>query len=281
MLGVWDMKNPKETTYKQIEGVRDMLQSRLSHSYLLRFIDFPIIDEERLYVFYGMLEQTKLEHRRKQDTLLSIMLVQIALDTHELISLDEMENESERKNRQLTVLAGDYFSSMYYHILSKWHDNELIRTLSSAIQEVNEAKMSLYQTDYRSIESIFDTLKEIESILVRKVAEHYGLKEWSMFGTQYFYMNRLLFERKQVLLHSGSNLLHKIAYTLQSVKESKLTTEQSSKAKAVLDSYVEHAKKEIDFLFQHYSELHGLFQNRLESNWGLTGIQEKKMAEEG
>ncbi|MBN8207993.1 heptaprenyl diphosphate synthase component 1 [Bacillus sp. NTK071] len=276
------MTNPKETTYKQIAGVRDMLQSRLSHSYLLQFIDFPIIDEERLYVFYGMLEQTKLERKRKEDTLLSIMLVQIALDTHELISLDEIANENERKNRQLTVLAGDYFSSMYYHILSKWHDNELIRTLSEAIQEINEAKMSFYQTDHRTVESIFDNLMEIESILVRKVAEHFSLDNWKTFGMQYFYMNRLLLERKQGLIHSSSNLLQKIASTLLSVKESKLTSDQqASKARTVLDSYAAHAKKEIDFLCQHYSELHRWFQNRLEYNWGIIGIQEEKLAEEG
>ncbi|WP_347549843.1 heptaprenyl diphosphate synthase component 1 [Pseudalkalibacillus hwajinpoensis] len=275
------MTNPKETAYKQIEGVRDMLQSRLSHSYLLRFIDFPIIDEERLYVFYGILEQTKLEQKRKEDTLLSIMLVQIALDTHELISLEEVENENERKNRQLTVLAGDYFSSMYYHILSKWHDNELIRTLSEAIQEINEAKMSFYQTDYHSIEAIFTNLKEIESILVRKVAEHYDLDEWQAFGSQYFYMNRLLFERKQDLVRSGSSLLHKLSFAVLSRRETRLTSEQLAKGRSVLDSYIEHAKKEIDVLLKHYSELHGMFCHRLEFNWGLTGIHEKKMAEEG
>ncbi|WP_053216005.1 heptaprenyl diphosphate synthase component 1 [Guptibacillus hwajinpoensis] len=276
------MTNPKETTYKHIAGVRDMLQSRLSHSYLLQFIDFPIIDEERLYVFYGMLEQTKLERKRKEDTLLSIMLVQIALDTHDLISLDDVTNENDRKNRQLTVLAGDYFSSMYYQILSKWNDNEMIRTLSEAIQEINEAKMSFYQTDHRTVEPIFDNLKEIESILVRKVAEHYGLDNWKTFGMQYFYMNRLLLERKQGLIHSSSNLLQKIALTLLTVKESKLSSDQqASKAKIVLDSYVGHAKKEIDFLCQHYSELHRWFQNRLEYNWGIIGIKEEKLAEEG
>ncbi|WP_159782851.1 heptaprenyl diphosphate synthase component 1 [Bacillus sp. N1-1] len=275
------MTNPKETTHKKIAGVRDMLQSRLSHSYLLRFIDFPVIDEEKLYVFYGMLEQAKLEHKRKQDTLLSIMLVQIALDTHDLISLEEIDNEGDRKNRQLTVLAGDYFSSMYYHLLSKWEDNELIRTLSEAIQEINEAKMSFYQTDYSAIEPVFDNLKEIESILVRKVAEHYGLTHWKSFGSQYFYMNRLLTERKQGIIQSGTFMLQKIASTLISVKGAKLSTNQASKAKIVLDSYIAYAKKEMDQLLQQHSELHQLFQERFEYNWGMKGIQEKKMAEEG
>ncbi len=281
MLGVWDMTNPKETTHKKIAGVRDMLQSRLSHSYLLRFIDFPVIDEEKLYVFYGMLEQAKLEHKRKQDTLLSIMLVQIALDTHDLISLEEIDNEGDRKNRQLTVLAGDYFSSMYYHLLSKWEDNELIRTLSEAIQEINEAKMSFYQTEYSTIEPVFDNLKEIESILVRKVAEHYGLTNWKSFGSHYFYMNRLLTERKQGIIQSGTFMLQKIASTLLSVKGAKLSTNQASKAKIVLDSYIAYAKKEMDQLLQQHSELHQLFQERFEYNWGMKGIQEKKMAEEG
>lgn len=275
------MKNPMDHTHKQLNIVREKLHSRLAHSYLLRFIDIPVIDEERLFLFHELLEQTELEPERKQDTLLSIMLVQIALDTHERISLSDVKNENERKNRQLTVLAGDYFSSMYYHILSKWQDNRLIRTLSEAIQEINEAKMSFYHVDDQSVDYIFTNLKEIESILIRKVAEHYKLDDWKSFGTQYFYMNRLLFERKQDLIQSGSNLLNKIAFAFFSVRDSRLTTEQTTKARSVLDSYVEHAKKEIDFLFQQYNDFHSWFHKRHEFHWGLNGIQEKKMAEEG
>ncbi|WP_377888789.1 heptaprenyl diphosphate synthase component 1 [Alkalihalobacillus sp. R86527] len=275
------MNNPMDHKHKQLNIVREKLQSRLAHSYLLRFIDIPVIDEERLYLFHEMLEQTSLEKERKQDTLLSIMLVQIALDTHERISLADVQNEDERKNRQLTVLAGDYFSSMYYHILSKWQDNDLIRTLSGAIQEINESKMSFYHAEEQSVDHIFSNLKDIESILIRKVADHFDLGEWKSFGTQYFYLNRLLFERKQELIQSGTNLLHKIAFSFLSVKESTLTTEQTAKARSVLDSYVDHAKKDIDFLFQQYSDFHRWFHNRHEFYWGLNGVQEKKMAEEG
>ncbi|MNO24858.1 Heptaprenyl diphosphate synthase component 1 [compost metagenome] len=72
-------------------------------------------------------------------------LVQMGLDTHE--SIDHVQDEpggDPMRSRQLKVLAGDYFSSWFYHLLAKREQIEMVRILSTAIAEVNVMKASLY-----------------------------------------------------------------------------------------------------------------------------------------
>lgn len=72
-------------------------------------------------------------------------LVQLGLDIHDMVpeSSDRKEKKAARA-RQLKVLAGDYFSAKFYHLLAQAGQIEMIRHLSAAICEVNRLKVNLY-----------------------------------------------------------------------------------------------------------------------------------------
>lgn len=101
------------------------------------------------------------------------MLVQIALDTHDLVTLSEEDDDRETvRTRQLTVLAGDYYSGLYYYLLSQLDDIPMIHTLAGAIKEINEWKMELYYKDVDSFQEFLESVKKIESLLIQRVASY-------------------------------------------------------------------------------------------------------------
>jgi heptaprenyl diphosphate synthase len=72
-------------------------------------------------------------------------LVQMGLDTHEMVeNAPAAEGLAGMRSRQLQVLAGDYFSSRFYQLLSQAGQIEMIRKLSEAICDLNRIKMSFY-----------------------------------------------------------------------------------------------------------------------------------------
>jgi heptaprenyl diphosphate synthase len=77
---------------------------------------------------------------------LATSLVQLALDTHDMVEqANGEENYKQKRSKQLRVLAGDYFSSRFYHLLSQAGQIELVKRLSAAICKVNTMKMNLYE----------------------------------------------------------------------------------------------------------------------------------------
>lgn len=71
-------------------------------------------------------------------------LVQLALDTHDTVELaSDHGDDRNMRSRQLKVLAGDYFSSRFYHLLAQAGQIEAIQLLSRAVCEVNRMKMTM------------------------------------------------------------------------------------------------------------------------------------------
>ncbi|RXZ76867.1 heptaprenyl diphosphate synthase [Paenibacillaceae bacterium] len=104
--------------------------------------DFPHFRTRLLYAF--LLHERKATDQSELYALV-VALVQMAMDTHDLIDTDTNDKETARmRSRQLKVLAGDYFSSRFYHLLAQAGQIEMIGQLSAAVCETNRLKMNLY-----------------------------------------------------------------------------------------------------------------------------------------
>ncbi|WP_159882994.1 heptaprenyl diphosphate synthase component 1 [Paenibacillus puerhi] len=129
------------TTYRIPELARPYIEYDMirKHTDLPGFPDFRA---RLLHAFLG--KYSTLSGHRELYTLVT-SLVQLGLDTHDTVSItnDDKEMKAARA-RQLKVLAGDYFSSRFYYLLSQAGHIELIRVLSGAICEANRLKMNLY-----------------------------------------------------------------------------------------------------------------------------------------
>lgn len=114
----------------------DMIQK---HTELPEFPDF------RTRLLFAFLSKHDRLQASSELYALVTSLVQLGLDTHEMVTItNDVKEKKAARSRQMKVLAGDYFSSRFYHLLSQAGQIELIRLLSGAICEVNRLKMNLY-----------------------------------------------------------------------------------------------------------------------------------------
>ncbi len=196
------------TIMNNIAYLTKQIEEAVDHPTLYRFIKKPNVDRDHLLVLLNIFEEDE-SIDEPNDYILSISLVHLALNTHDQIRLEQAETDQEKKLRQLTVLAGDYYSSQYYQLLAKQSDFKMIKHVSDAIQKINEYKTSFFQQEL-GIQKWFELIKKIESTLLISVSECLGLSKWKDLISDYFFIKRLLSERQRVMNGQMSKFLHHI-----------------------------------------------------------------------
>ncbi|GAB6990309.1 heptaprenyl diphosphate synthase component 1 [Paenibacillus pini] len=106
----------------------------------------PSFPDARVQLLYIFLNQGSRSPQLNSELFsLVTALVQIGIDTHDTIdTVQGKQGEGLMRSRQLKVLAGDYFSSRFYQLLSQQGEIEVVSGLSKAICDVNVMKMDLY-----------------------------------------------------------------------------------------------------------------------------------------
>ncbi len=146
------------------------------------------------------MERLELSYNEIENYAMTTMLVQIALDTHEHVSNVTIDE----KNRQLTVLAGDYYSGLYYKLLAETEDNLMIKELSKGIKEVNEHKISVFRKESLGIDELMTSIKRIESSLITRFSKYFKMDLWNEIIANLFFMKRLSREENQ-FINTGSS----------------------------------------------------------------------------
>lgn len=240
--------------YGGYAGIKEKLMEKLRHPYFINYIEEPFIDEEKIALLYGALKSANLHIEQIEHYVVTIMLVQIALDTHERVSNKAGEEEIEfHKCRQLTVLAGDYYSGLYYYLLSMNRDIVLIRALAEGIKEINEHKIMLYQKAHETTDDIMKSVVAIESALLQKTCDHFHLSYWKPFITYVLGGNRL---QKEIQLYADKQ--HSPVF--QAMQDA-----LGDKAEVVINGWMkELRKKEKQFLENHtdINEINSVLRNK-------------------
>lgn len=191
-----------QTSSMELEKLTLEIENRIQHSYLEKFIQKPIIDQEKLFILSTIINHSSLPEPKKKYYIVTSMLVQIALDQHDLVPKQEASDEGkiQPQTKQLTVLAGDYYSGLYYFFLAEIGDFDMIRVLASAIKEINELKMKLYYLEADSIHIYIDMVKQIESLLIVHVAQFIQETSLKDILADWLIIHRLMSERKSLEL---------------------------------------------------------------------------------
>lgn len=131
--------------------IPDMVKQYTDYEMIQLHTELPDFPEIRTKLLYLFLKQQQSQASSSELYSMVTSLVQMGLDTHDMVT--DMKGKEEMgaiRSRQLKVLAGDYFSSNFFYLLSKAGEIGVIKQLSTAICEVNHMKMTLYASMKKS-----------------------------------------------------------------------------------------------------------------------------------
>jgi heptaprenyl diphosphate synthase len=250
-----------EDIRQKFTDIKTEVEKRVLDSYLLQFIETPIIDDDKLIILISIMDRLELSFDKLQNFALSAMLIQIALDTHEHIT----HSSDEEKSRQLTVLAGDYFSGLYYKCLAESEDIDMIRALSHGVKEVNEHKVSIYQGKSGDVDQLLNSIMMIESSLILKAADYLKADEWNELIGHFLLFKRLLKEKNSLLQGEGSVISETLKETLLSNYHSKINSfsEEKDEILAVFDQFLKLVRLEIENSLQQHPLQNEYLENRI------------------
>ena len=126
--------------------IPEIAKKYVEHDMIQTYTELPAFPDSRAGLLFALLPSDKEPAGRNELYALVVWLVQLGLDTHDLVDDgSEKRKETEMRATQLKVLAGTYFSSRFYQLLSQAGQIDMIRKISAAICDINRLKMSLYE----------------------------------------------------------------------------------------------------------------------------------------
>ena len=178
---------------QKTDSIRKMVESKMYNHFLFNHIESPKIDDDRILMLLIAMEDTGIPVERYKHQITSAILVQIALDIHDKVTLQQKT----LTERQLSVLAGDYFSGLYYQTLAEIEDMDLIRTLANAIKLINEYKISVYRLDVSDINAFMEAFKRIGTTVIDKFCHHFQSTRYIQLFVELLFLKHLLAEMQK------------------------------------------------------------------------------------
>ncbi|WP_257535508.1 heptaprenyl diphosphate synthase component 1 [Mesobacillus foraminis] len=269
----------------KLAGVRNQLTQKLFHPYLLDNITAPVIDEDKLLLLVSLLDGQALSMDEIEKYSVTAMLLQIALDTHENVDNSYSGEESGNlKKRQLTVLAGTYYSGLYYKMLAETHKVEMIKELAAGVKEVNEHKILVYRKDADAIDKLMNSVKLIEASLLSRIAVYFNAKEWKELASNLLFIKRMIAEEKN-FVQTGSSVvfegLKKLAFPKSNLELAMLSIEQQKYLLSICERYIDFSISMIEAALKKLPALESLLEERLGEILGQHRSMSKIILEEG
>lgn len=267
--------------HEELERLKETAFKRMNHPYLSKTIQPPVLDNEKILMLYRMLRESHCSAETLETYVVTIMLVQAALDTHDLVDIHNHREHGDKTTDQLTVLAGDYYSGLYYFLLAEIEDFELIGDIARSIQRINEHKMHLYKKKNETVEETFASLRVVESALLQCMAHYFEMPLWGTFFEEYFLLRRLLAERHHFLQSKPSPVIDALVDTRRRKFPFSSQQEKIQQFLQLLDGYIDLARQSVERLFSNHARFEKMIGQRIWNIFMEHGYRKQELAEEG
>lgn len=136
----YELEIPSLDRRLRIDELQAYVERIMSHQVLKEEFVLPALSRLQLWLGALILAQVRIGQTARERILAAMILMYHGLSLHESVSEGR---EPQQRRRQLTVLGGDYLSSLFYRLLAEAERLDMIRLFSSAVARINEAKVSL------------------------------------------------------------------------------------------------------------------------------------------
>jgi len=263
---------------RELSEVFESFYRSVKHPFLKKFIEDPMIDKDQAIFLYFLLKEKEFSKGYTHDCILTVLLVQAALDTHETVNIQGLGSDNLKTKRQLTVLAGDYYSSLYYYVLSKLEDVSLIRVMAKSIQEINESKMNIYKQERKRIQPTILDLKTIQSSLLKNISHMLDLTESTEIIEEFFLLKILLKERFSFIEYGYHGKVLNYFTRREKIKTGNLNTHEYLDE---FNRYIEESIVNVQQLTLHKTSVSELVQVRVNKLMRDYQIKEQCAVEKG
>jgi heptaprenyl diphosphate synthase len=135
---------PISTSYYQqeLQTIKDKVFLYTFHPMIQQYLQVTPFSSMRQHMGFLLLRDAAVGRDEALTAIISMSLVEMGMDIHDHVSLEDTVDSDELKVRQLKVLAGDYYSSQYYKLLADTEQSDLLGIYSEAICQINLYKMT-------------------------------------------------------------------------------------------------------------------------------------------
>lgn len=200
----------EQQIHSKIRSMESEVINAVRQRTLAAYTGGPSVERTRLFFLLLPLLNGKLWSGEIEVAAKTVSVVYAALYAH-----DQIKDVATTKNQQLTVLAGDFYSGIYYQMLANLNNFTLIQRLATAITRVSEEKTSFYETNNRSEEEIERSVQIIESDLLTTFYKFYGYEEYTRLAE--VSLQYVRYSEELSLWKDGmqTQLLHTLYHSLQ------------------------------------------------------------------
>ncbi|MCJ7839457.1 heptaprenyl diphosphate synthase component 1 [Lederbergia sp. NSJ-179] len=194
---------------QQIDNLKKKIEKSSFHPYFSQYVKPSMMDEDRILLLTYAMQDVDIPKEEIDTYISAAMLAHYAMEMHENVTEHQLTSV---KEKQLNVLAGDYYSGLYYRLLAGYQNIELIKVLADAIKIINEQKINIFQMDGGNYHSFMKSLKQVESILLIKFNSHFNPPSlYNQFIAEFLLFKKLIVEIGNMIIGKQSRFIKSLA----------------------------------------------------------------------
>lgn len=238
--GAGRMSKKEMPVIQSASELKQHVERLVRHDYLQIYIDNTLPDEHELWLVFTILKKRESDERALAITL-AWGFVYAGLAIHELVSLHNKNDEESKKRRQLNVLAGDFYSSLYYQSLAGASAVDMVELFGSTLQDIYEHKMASYMDESATSEVQLQKTKESESLLLVAILERIGELAYKPLIQAFFLHKWIRKEEKRENVESPSSFFYALKKNGNAIDTKQLAMHKEQVRSQLNDELDKHA----------------------------------------